>query len=121
MDDQIIGRWAGHSTSGELMRYDFRTDQSVIWIVESADSPGDVTAKYSINAAREPREIDIFDFDMPQLKGFRFLGIYQCESRGLLRFYGEPRSPTDTEPRPNHFSDEAILLCRESDVGQPTG
>ncbi|MDB5318765.1 MAG: hypothetical protein JWN40_396 [Phycisphaerales bacterium] len=121
MDEQIIGRWAGRSPSGELVRYDFHADQSVVWTVESADSPGDVTAKYSVNATHEPREIDIFDFDMPQLKGFRFLGIYQHEAKGVLRFYGEPRSPNNTEPRPKHFSDEAILLHCESDGGPSTG
>ena len=116
MDEQIIGRWAGRSPSGELVRYDFHDDQSVVWTVESSDSPGDVNAKYSVDATRDPREIDIFDFDMPQLRGFRFLGIYQHETQGILRFYGEPRSPSDTEPRPNDFSNEAILLRRESDV-----
>lgn len=113
MDEWIVGSWAGRSQSGDLVRYDFRADGSVVWAVESADSPGDISAKYSVNTSAEPREVDIFDFDMPQLKGFRFLAIYRHEPDGALRFYGEPRCPDAPEPRPHRFSAEAIVLNRQ--------
>jgi hypothetical protein len=121
VDEQIIGSWAGETPSGDLVRYIFRADRSLVWTVETPDSPGDIAAKYSVNASAEPREVDIFDFDMPQLKGFRFLGIYRHEAGGELLFYGEPRASDDAQPRPTHFSEEAIVLRREPDIGRPTG
>jgi hypothetical protein len=113
VDAQIIGSWTGETASGDVVRVIFRADQSLIWTVESPDSPGDFAATYSLNTSAEPREVDIFDFDMPQLKGFRFLGIYRYEVGGGLLLYGEPRHPNDAQPRPTHFSEEAIILHRE--------
>jgi hypothetical protein len=113
MDEHIVGSWAGRSKSGDLVRYDFRADGSVVWMVASADSPGGIEAKYVVNACAEPPEMDIFDFEMPELKGFRFLAIYRHEPDGGLRFYGEPRRTGDMEPRPRQFSIEAIVLRRQ--------
>lgn len=112
MNRQIIGTWSGPSQTGHVVRYDFRADQTVVWTVESPDSTGDVVARFSLNTATDPLEIDIFDFESPQLKGFRFLGICRYEADDVVRLYGEPRQASDATPRPNRFSDEAIVLKR---------
>ena len=116
MDANLIGRWEGLTPTGDVIRYDFRADHTVVWTVESPDSPGDITARYSVDASIEPHGIDIFDFDVQQLHGFRFLGIYQQDDDDeAIRFYGAPRGPDDDGPRPAAFPDETIVLRRPAD------
>lgn len=107
----IIGKWLGKGLVGEDVIFHFMTDNSAIWFVDAHDSPGPIRVKYSIDYSTNPVQIDIFDFELPRLNGFRLLAIIEFHGNNEMLMDGELVKGTKGV-RPTRFRGDATLYTR---------
>ena len=105
----IVGKWVGTVPNSEKITYHFKEDNTLIWTVDSPDSPFSTSAKYSIDYTTNPIQIDIFDFSFPPLKEFLFFGIIEFKGSGIMILYGEPSNAAGGETkRPQKFGADSV-------------
>lgn len=113
-NDFLIGEWSGTSKEGSTVTYKFEPNGMLTWDVNEAsfrqNAPFGLRAKYTIRKRDGLWEIDIYDFDSPQLKDYEFKGIIRPMLEG--RFDMEPPSPDSLE-RPQSFTDNAIIFIKK--------
>jgi len=109
---QILGTWEGQAPNGDRVTYEFKSDSSVIWIVDSPRAPGRVSARYTIDCSVTPARLDISEFSEEGLKGLLFLGIVEFVSPDTMKLEGRPVRPESDQERPRTFSEQAIAFRR---------
>jgi hypothetical protein len=112
-DGRIVGSWIGHANTGIVIKYRF-TDQHVFWNIDDAEFkkefPGGIQAKYRFETGEKYLQIDMYDFENPQLKHFTLRGIMQFRDANHFRMTA-PNEPTAT--RPNEFDEHTVEFTRE--------
>lgn len=116
---EIVGQWIGVTPENERIEYVFTRDGKVTWIVEKERA---IHAKYETEPSGTIIKIDMFDFDIPQLAGFRFLGIAEI-TETKMKIIGVPvkggKSPDGTPAeRPKNIGKDAII-CAKLKQSQP--
>jgi hypothetical protein len=110
---EILGRWEGTAPDGSKIGYLFSKDGQVTWTI-GAQKP--IQGRYEAKKKADLVELDIFDFDLPQLNGFRFLGIAQVKG-DTMKFFGVPTRQgknRDGSPatHPKEFPGDAITFAK---------
>ncbi|WP_236891623.1 hypothetical protein [Desulfoluna limicola] len=105
----IIGSWKGIRSDGVAIRYQFKADGSMVWGI--GDRPP-IKAVFTYDGSETPAAVDIFGFQVPQLQGFRYLGIVETLGDSL-RFVGIPTKngltiQGDVAMRPERFPPDAM-------------
>jgi hypothetical protein len=108
----IIGKWIGKAENGDTVTYLFESDNTVVWSVDSEEFPGSVSARYVIDNRTEPAHLDIFEFDLPPLKDFIFLGILAFDGPTRFKLLGTPQKVGSDAKRPNELSVEAVVFTK---------
>jgi hypothetical protein len=108
----LVGKWVGKAPNGDKITYVFKEDDTVIWTVDTANNPGSITAKYTVDYTTTPIHIDIFEFSFPSLKGYTFLGVLEFDGTSSFRLKGEPRKQGLGAKRPERLGDDAILFSK---------
>ena len=111
-DYSLLGTWTGTTSTGEQITFTFSKDSMVVWKVESHGHSVVMHAKYKVNEKTTPDEIDIFHFDKKQLKGSKFLGIFQFSDSITLKLMGKP-SHGLIERRPSKFGKGTLTLKKQ--------
>lgn len=109
---QILGTWEGQAPNGDRVTYEFRSDSSVMWTVDSPRAPGPVSARYTIDCSVTPARLDISQFSLEPLKGTLFVGIAEFRSPDTMKFEGRPVRLGMDQERPTTFSEQAITFRR---------
>ncbi len=105
------GKWVGSAVDGTKVSYDFTKDGEITWFVEEENFkksfPQGLKGKYKVRVAEPIWQLDITDFDSPQFKQFKFLGIITIVDAKSFRMEGRPGQ------RPVKFGDEAVVFRAE--------
>jgi len=118
-DYSIVGIWTGVSPEDEIIIFDFDEKGNVIWKVESTKSKFSTKAKFTLSTnSSSPSHLDIYDFDMIQLKGFTFYGIVKFISKNEIMLYGTPSKNGD-EVRPSKFESDSTVFKRITNISKP--
>ena len=116
----IQGHWRGIAPDKSNIEYTFSADGQVVWTVGKHS----IHAKFKTKHEAKLTQIDIFEFEQPQLEGFSFLGIAEI-TKSKMKFYGIPssvgKSPDGrTVTRPTAFGNDTIIFNRvEEGNGTP--
>ena len=108
----IFGHWIGIAPDNTKIEYTFSDDGKVVWTVAGHS----IHAKFITKQESKLTQIDIFEFDLPQLEGVRFLGIGEI-TKNKMKFFGVPSKAGKTDDgspatRPTFFGNEAIIFDR---------
>jgi len=110
--EEVIGKWEGHSPDGDRISYEFKEDNSVTWNLDKPGFPGPVTARYSVDYSTKPIQIDMFEFSFESLKGVRFIGIVEFISPKKIKIDGTRIQADSKEERPKEFTYQAVEFSR---------
>lgn len=114
----LVGKWFAEAHNGDKITYIFKKDGDVDWIVDAKASQGGIIkAKYKIDTSKDPITVDMFDFDLEQLKQFKFLGIISVKDKDTILMEGKPSPKTSSSHRPKEFSSQALEFKRETSSG----
>ncbi|HEX2854814.1 MAG TPA: hypothetical protein VHO24_16395 [Opitutaceae bacterium] len=110
---ELLAHWEGLAPDGSKVSYLFSADGRVIWTI-GANKP--VNGRYEAKKKAALVELDIFDFDLPHLAGFRFLGIAEIKGE-KMKFFGIPSKGgknRDGSPatHPKEFPGDAIVFSK---------
>ena len=106
--EEIIGKWEGESTFGDKLSYEFKEDNTVVWILDKPTFPGPITARYSVNYSTKPVQLDMFEFSFEPLKGIKFIGIIEFLSPTEMKMDGVRADVEGDRERPTDFTDDTI-------------
>ena len=67
---------------------------------------------------KKPITIDIFDFDLKQLKLLTFLGIIEFKNKNTILMEGTPIQKTSSQDRLESFSKKALLFKRKTTLNK---
>ena len=105
----IKGTWEGKARDGTVLQYTFTKAGLVTWIVKHPKFkqafPKGLTGKFKVTILKPYAHLDITDFDSPQFKGFKFLGIFQIINKKSFKLEAA-RNPAG--PRIKYFTPDAI-------------
>jgi len=105
----INGTWVGKAKDGTVLQYAFAKTGLVTWIVKHPKFkqafPKGLTGKFKITMLKPYSHLDITDFNSPQFKGFKFLGIFKVINKNSFKLEAA-RNPT--APRIKNFTPDAI-------------
>lgn len=105
----IIGKWEGYSPEGDIISYEFKEDNSVIWILDIPNFPGTITARYTVDYSTKPIQLNMSDYSYDLLKGFKFVGIVEFLSPTKIKIDGvRAKEDNDEVKRPERFTWQAI-------------
>ncbi len=106
--EDIIGKWEGGSSFGDSITYEFKEDNSVIWVVHRSTFPGPITARYSVDYSTKPIHLDMFDFTFEPLKDIKFIGIVEFLSPTKMKMDGIRVEAGGSRERPKEFTKDTI-------------
>jgi hypothetical protein len=110
----LLGEWFAEAPNGDKITYIFKKDGNVDWIIDAkASQGGTIKAKYKTDSTKKPIAIDIFDFDLKQLKQFKFLGIISVKNKDTILMEGKSGPKTFISHRPKVFSSKALEFKRK--------
>jgi hypothetical protein len=95
----LVGEWVGTPAPGTTVRYVFKTNGEVVWIVEeNSKAPVRTEAHYTLDEGTGLRSLDIHDFDARQMRGIRLLGIMEPLTPSTFKFDGVPSNKGQRPP-----------------------
>lgn len=102
----IVGQW---NRQFAVMPFEFGADSKMRW----EQNGKKFSASYRLDTSKNPAQIDLFDFDNPEMatKGARLSGIFEIMSDGRMRFETGPKQPGGGATK---FSEEADIYQRAS-------
>ncbi len=107
----LIGEWVSSNSNGSTVRYLFKPDHKVTWIVEE---PGQEVqwndAQYTIEG-QNPFNLKIHDFLSHKLKGVKFQGIVEVLSLSQFRL---DYTPSNLWARPAEFGTNTLVFVAKS-------
>jgi len=104
----LVGEWVGTPAPGATLRYVFKSNGEVVWIVEEqGKAPVRTEAHYTLYDGPGMRGIDIHDFDARQMRGIRLLGIMEPLTSSSFKFDGVP---SNIGQRPATWTTNAMVL-----------
>ena len=110
--EEVVGKWEGHSPEGDIISYEFKEDNSVIWNLDRPGFPGPVTARYSVDYSTKPIQLDMFGFSFGPLKEARFIAIVEFLSPTKMKMDGIRIKADSNQERPKEFTYQAIEFSR---------
>ena len=120
----LAGTWSGMPKVDVTLTYEFRDDGTAMWTMEEGAKTVSVEARYTVDAARHPAEIDFFDLNVvaasdaapasPTPENARLLGILTFVDEDLIRMDAKADS-TGTTARPSQFGNSQVVLQRVED------
>ncbi len=110
--EEIIGKWEGRSPQGDVVSYEFKADNSVLWTVDKPTFPGSITGRYSVDYSTKPIQLNMFEFGIEAAKGFQFLGIVEFISPTKMKMDGIMVQKDSSEGRPKEFTGRAIEFSK---------
>ena len=120
----LAGTWSGMPKVDVTLTYEFRDDGTATWTIEEGAKTVSVEARYTVDAARHPAEIDFFDLNVvaasdaapasPTPENARLLGILTFVDEDLIRMDAKADS-TGTTARPSRFGNSQVVLQRVED------
>ena len=116
----LVGEWFAEAPDGDKITYVFKKNGNVDWFVEAKESQGGtIKAKYKIDSSKKLIAIDIFDFELKELKEFKFLGIISVKDKNTILMEGKPGPKTSNSYRPKKFSSEELEFKRRITPNKP--
>jgi hypothetical protein len=104
----FVGSWVAEAPDGTKVSYEFTKEGAVIWRVEDEGfeqlAPDGLKGKYRVRVADPVWQIDITDFEHPEFKPFKFLGIIEILGEERFRMEGEPGR------RPKSFGEGSLVF-----------
>jgi hypothetical protein len=111
----VTGKWMGIAPNGDEVTMIFYEDGSMIWSITKTDNRERMLqAKYNVRYNTKPGEIDIFDFNVPELRDHRFLGIIELRGTDKMLMLGRYTDKQENV-RPKKFAEDAIEFTRFPD------
>ena len=110
--DEVIGKWEGQTLEGDIISYEFKEDNSVIWNLDKQSFPGPITARYSVDYSTKPIRLDMFEFSFELLKETKFVGIVEFPSPKKMKIDGVRVEADSNDERPKEFTWQAIEFSR---------
>lgn len=106
--EDIVGKWKGESSFGDKLSYEFKADNTVVWIVDKPTFPGPITARYTVDYTTKPVQLDMFEFSFKGLKGIKFMGIVEFLSPTKMKMDGIRAEMKSDKERPTEFTNDTI-------------
>jgi hypothetical protein len=95
----IVGEWVSTPAPGTTVRYVFKTNDEVVWVVEeSGKAPVRAEAHYTLYEGVGLRCLDIHHFEARQMRDIRLLGIMEPLTTNTFKFDGVPSNKGERPP-----------------------